>query len=485
MQKLIGFAPDVDTTQPGVVVDCENFIPYEKGMKACPSLTTPSSVPALAAACSGIVVATKLDDSRRVIAGTATKLYELSSGSWSDVSRAGNYTGGSDTRWSFAQFGDATLASTLSDTIQRSTGSAFADIATAPKAKIIFSVGAFVMALNTIDGTYGTSPDRWWCCASFDETSWTPSSTTLAATGRLVSSPGKLTAGLRLGEYAVAYKEKSIYLGQFVGAPSVWDWRQVQGGEAGCVGQDALCDIGGAHFFVGHDNFWMFSGSTPSPLATGVIRQWFFDNSNPSYLYKTQCVFDRQTQTVWVFYPSRNSTTLDSAIVYHLATKQWGKVSQSIESAVVYVAAGVTIDGLTAYGTTIDDLSGYTFDSPMWNAGAKTLSVVNTSHQLQSFSGVAGNSSFTSGDVGDDDSYSCLRKIRIRFDPGYKPSTANCTTFTKPTDGDALTQRATGTLADGKFDVLQSGRWHRAKIDFSGDVRVLAVDAELVKEGQA
>ncbi|MDE2102842.1 MAG: hypothetical protein KGL39_36700, partial [Patescibacteria group bacterium] len=173
MDKLQGFTPDADTTQPGILTDCTNFIPYEKGMKGAPSLVTPSSVPALAAACNGSAIVTKLDDSRRVFAGTTTALYELSGGSWTAVTRGtGAYTGGSDTRWSFAQFGDATLAADLTDTIQRSNGSgAFADIATAPKAKIIFSVGAFVMALNTVDGTYGTSPDRWWCCASSDDTS--------------------------------------------------------------------------------------------------------------------------------------------------------------------------------------------------------------------------------------------------------------------------------------------------------------------------
>jgi len=94
MDKLLGFSPDLDPTTPGVVTACVNFIPYEAGMAGAPSASTPTSTPALAAACVGGVVITKLDDTRRIIAGTATKLYELSGGSWTDVSRAGNYTGG-------------------------------------------------------------------------------------------------------------------------------------------------------------------------------------------------------------------------------------------------------------------------------------------------------------------------------------------------------------------------------------------------------
>ena len=77
MQALAGFSPDSDPTLPGVLTDCTNFIPYETGMMGAPSAVTVSSVPALAAACIGSVVAVKLDATRRTFAGTATKLYEL------------------------------------------------------------------------------------------------------------------------------------------------------------------------------------------------------------------------------------------------------------------------------------------------------------------------------------------------------------------------------------------------------------------------
>jgi len=483
MDKLLGFLPDVDKTTPGAIIDCTNLIPYENGMKGAPTGTTPSSTPALGAACIGAAVVEKLDATRRIFAGTTTALFELVAGSWTDQTRVGAYTGGNDTRWSYAQFGDTTLASNLADTMQRSTTGAFADIATAPKAKIIFSVGSFVMALNTIDGTYGTSPDRWWCCASYDETSWTPSVTTLATTGRLVSMPGQLVAGGRLGDYAVAYKEKSIYLGQMVGAPNVWDWILVPGGEAGCVGLEAWCDIGGAHFFLGQDNFWVFDGSRPVPVGNGEIRQWFVDNSNPSYRYKTKCVFDRQNSVVWVFYCSTSSTTNDAAIVYHVGTKQWGSVDIDIEAALNYISAGTTIDGLTDLSATIDGLSGYSFDSQYWLSGGRALSAFNTSHQLQLLTGDSSTSSFTTWDNGDDDRYSLLSKIRVRFAPGYAPTAATVEVFGKATEGAGLTTGPTGTLSDGKFDVLQSARFHRCTVSMTGPNRVIGFGMDLKPQG--
>jgi hypothetical protein len=480
MIPLMGFAPDADVTTPGVLSSCSNMIPYLNGMEGAPEPVTPAATPVLDAACIGAAVVSKLDDTRRIIAGTATKLYELVSGSWSDVSRVAPYTGGVDTRWAITQFGDATLCANRADVIQRSTGAAFADIATAPKAEILFTVGAFVMALNLNDGS--EKPDGWQCCAAFDDTSWTPSLATQATAGRLVATAGRLTAGMRLGEYAIAYKQRSIYLGQYVGAPTVWNWIQVPGGDAGCVGKEAICDIGGAHFFVGDDNLWIFDGTRPIPVADGYVRQYFFDNSNPSYRYKTICVFDRQKNLVWVFYPSLGATSPDSAIVYHITAKKWGVADRSIEAALNYVSGGIAIDGLSSISPTIDGLSSYSFDSQFWLAGGKSLSIFNTSHQLQSMTGVSVASSMATGEVGDDYGVSALNQIRLRY--AMAPTSASVQTFIQQNSGVGFTASAMGAVLDGKFDLRQSARWHKATFSFIGPVKVTHMDAALTSAGR-
>ncbi|TFH81807.1 hypothetical protein [Pseudomonas kribbensis] len=480
MIPLTGFAPDADVTTPGLISGCSNLIPYRNGMEGAPEPATPASTPALAAACIGAAVVTKLDDTRRIIAGTTTKLYELSAGSWTDIGRVAAYNGGIDTRWSITQFGDATLCANRADVIQRSTGASFADVATAPKAEILFSVGAFVMALNTNDGS--EKPDGWHCCAAFDDTSWTPSIATQATSGRLVATAGKLTAGMRLGEYAIAYKMKSMYLGQYVGAPTVWNWIQVPGGEAGCVGKEAICDIGGAHFFVGDDNIWIYDGTRPVPVADGFVRQFFFDNSNPSYRYKTICVFDRQKNLVWVFYPSLDATSPNSALVYHVTARKWGVANRSIEAALNYISGGVTIDGLSSISPTIDGLSSYSFDSQFWLAGGKSLSIFNTSHQLQAMTGTSTASSMTTGEVGDDDAVMALNKIRLRY--ARAPQSASVQTFVQMNSGVGFTAGDSGSVLDGKFDVRQSARWHKATFTFTGPVRVTHMDADITPAGR-
>jgi hypothetical protein len=54
------------------------------------------------------------------------------------------------------------------------------------------------------------------------------------------------------------------------------------------------------------------------------------------------------------------------------------------------------------------------------------------------------------------------------------------------TEGAALTTVNTGvSINDGKFDVLQEGRFHRATFNFTGDVRILGVGAVLRPMGNA
>ncbi|APW37654.1 hypothetical protein RD110_11000 [Rhodoferax koreense] len=461
---------------PGIFLDCANVVPYESGFQGAP---TPVAVAAaaLAAECRGAIVATKLDGTRRVFAGTQTKLYELTGSTWTDRS-AGTYTGSSESRWSFCQFGDTTVASNLTDAMQSSASGAFTAIATAPKAKIVVSASSnFVIAFNTNDVTYGASPDRWWCCAQSDQTNWTPNVANSANTGRLVAIEGPIQAAMTLGDYVVAYKARGIFIGSFAGAPVVWQWNLVPGGEAGAVGQDAVCDIGGAHFIVSNDNFWLFDGTRPQPIGTGVVRKWFLDNSSPSYRNRTKASYDKQNNLVRVSFPSlASSGACDTCLVYHVVAKKWGRADTTLEAPLNYISPGVTIDGLDAYASTIDTLPNIPVDSQYWLSGGQVSAYFNTSHQLVSLNGITQASSFTTGDMGDDDAVTILDRFRVRY--VNRPTTAIASGSFKFNEGDALVAGPSGAINDGKFDIRQTGRFHRIRVDMTGPHKETAFDGK-------
>jgi hypothetical protein len=477
---LLGFLPDAEVTEPGVLVDCVNFIPTLRGMAGGPSAQV--AVPglaALAAACRGAAVLVDTAGARRNFAGTQTKLYELVSTSWTDRSRAGNYTGSTESRWSFTQFGNLALAADGVAVIQSSASGAFADTATAPVAKIVISAKDFVLAFDTSDGTFGVRRDAWWCSAFQNGSLWTPSVATQATTGRLVGVPGPITAAAMLGAYAVAYKERGAYLGQYVGPPAAWQWDAVPS-EFGCVGQEAVCDIGGAHFVVGPDDIWLFDGTRPRSLGEGTVKEWFYRDLSPTYRSRVICAYDRASARVWVFYPSVASTgSLDSALVFGIAKGRWGRANRTIEAVFRFVAPGVTMDTLDSVGATFDTLPMVPFDSPTWNAAATSLAIFDSGHNLRALTGTSEASQMTTGDLGEDWGASFVNRVALRFIK--EPTTSSAVGATRETQGGPLTTRSNSQIRDDNaYDVAQDGRWHAFTFDFTGDVECsgLLLDAQ-------
>lgn len=328
-----GFAPDGSMLDPSALSAAVDVIPSERGMRYAPTGQAISGVGALAAACKGAFSGRKLDGSVRTFAGTATKLYELVGTSWTDRSAGGgSYTTG--TRWSFAQFGDITLASNDADNIQQTSSGAFAAIANAPKARIVITVPNFAVAFNTQDGSsstaFGDSPDRWWCSAYQAATDWAINATNQCVSERLIGSGGEITAAAPFGTGWVAYKARDIFHAFYSGDAAVFTTQRVPG-NWGCVGPDALADIGNAHFVVGPDDIYIYDGARPVSVASGKLRNWLFavpssDSMDPTAAHLTTVRFDRSRGLVWVFYPVFNGggTVCKQALVYHIASGRWG-----------------------------------------------------------------------------------------------------------------------------------------------------------------
>ena len=59
------------------------------------------------------------------------------------------------------------------------------------------------------------------------------------------------------------------------------------------------------------------------------------------------------------------------------------------------------------------------------------------------------------------------------------------TNYYKVDAGDVVTLGDTTDADDGKFDVLQSARWHRVKFDWTGAVEVSGMNADMQPEGEA
>lgn len=483
MIPFTGFAPDLDPSTEGVITECTNVIPTLRGMAGAPTQLD-AGIDALSADCRGAAVLTRLDNQRRVFAGTQTKMYELSTTSYVDQSRVGDYTGSTENRWRFAQFGNASLACNQTEKIQVSISGAFADIAQAPAARTIETVSGFVLAFG-LNAAYvgGDQPHAWACSNIYDHVTWTPSAgVNQAAFGYLLDTPGEIVGAKRIGKDVAVYKERSIYVGRYVGPPIIWQFDLVAA-NAGAISQEAIIDTGTAHLFIGRDDFWVFDGSRPRPIGA-PIKEWFFTNSDSAYRYKIRSYFDQFKNIAWWFYPTPGSSgALTHAVAYNLNNERWGKVQIPIQVPLLYQAPETPYDDWPpGPATTFDTIPDYPFDSPAFDTDSSAMAVIGTDRKIKTMTGPCGPAVIITGDMGSDEQYTTMTKITPHFT--LRPEASSVTHFTRAYIGDTLENRGTSELSGNQYDVLASGRQHRFQMDFSGDFELVAIAPQAVPDGE-
>ena len=475
---IAGWMPDADSTIQGVLTDVEDMIPTLTAYAGAPTQAS-SGLAALAAECRGAAAVSLLDDSTVLFAGTQTKLYKAGTTTWEDVSVAGDYTGSTSSRWCFTQQGNVTLACNKVDNSQayvHGSSTDFAAVSGMPKAALVEAVGNFVLIGNYNDGT--DTVDGWGCSALGDYTDWTPSTTTLCTYGRLYDTPGPLTALKRLMDYAVYYKRKSMYLARYVGEPNAWEFSLVSD-IIGAVSQESVVRVGTVHYFLGDENFYSYDTNTVSPIGE-PIREWFNTNCNNARRTSVVAVNDKVRGLIYWYFPIGTSTTLNAYVVYNYRNGKWGKGTQSVETALQYVAAGYSYDDLDTRYTTYDAYPSVPYDE-LSPAGKTAIpAVFDTSHALKLLNGLTTSCSLTTGDFGQDGGITLLSRVRPRY---TVTGTGTMTTYHRDGLGETMTTGATtsGTL---KFDTLRSARWHRFKLSFTGPVELSGADVTLQAEGE-
>lgn len=480
---LKGYAPDADPTIEGVLTNCNQFIPTIRGFRAAPSaITTGQSV--LAGTCQGASILEKLDRTTRFFAAAPTKVYEASSTNWIDVSGT-TYAPASDVRYRFAQFGDVSLVATKSNRIHASSASGtFVGLA-APSAAIIETVNNFVFAFDTNEALFGDCTNRWFCSALGSYTDWVPSIVTQCASGTLTGAPGKILAGRRFGDNIIAYKQNSMYIGQYVGSPTIWSFTQIPG-EVGALCQEVVVNIGTPeqpkHIFMGSDNFYSYDGSRPVPIGNNLREKVFNEELFRTYSYLSLSLHDRQKGNVYFFYCSSNTLTPDKCVVYNYRTGLWGRDDRTIEMVVDYIAGGTTYDGLGSSYVTYDSMPSLSYDALFATAGTSVPSLFTTTHSLYSLTGAATTSTFTTGDYGDTQMMSCLSRVIPRFITA--PASGTMINYYRNASGDSLnTDMTTPMDSNSRFDVIREARWHRSRFDLTGPMELAVIDARFTGGG--
>jgi hypothetical protein len=496
---LLGYAPDADPTTPGVLVDCDLLIPTLKGFKALPGDSN-AGITAGPSAVASMFTMRNLDGTNRILAGTegsasakTASLYDVNASGWTNRDGAGGpYTATGSMRWSFATYGEQVLAAQKGTGLLKSTAPStdFTAVAGAPQASIVISVLDFLMAFNTTEGTYGDSPNRWWCCAAGNIDSWTADVATQATTGLLTDGDGGIVAAGRVGSNVVAFKPHYAYLGQYVGAPQVWSWVRIPGDGIGAWSHHSLVDVEGLGvLWPGRDNFYLFDGTRAVALENDVAETFLAD-LDISQAQSMVGYHDRSGWRVYWWYPSNSGGagdgTLDRVVVFNYRSKKWGFGAKTVAYPFEYLEPGITYDDLGSFYATWDDLPVSPYDNAFKTAGTHAPGFVGTNNIIYKMEGEGNNCSYKTGFAGQDGLIMHSKRFRPRF--MTKPSTGEMTHLYADNVGDATasvrTAVAARALVDGAFDSVFAARWHQVEHRYTGSMEITGLDVEMEPDSE-
>lgn len=450
------WAPDKDPSwavNPGVLTEVSNLVPTSRGTLAnyaCTSgeqfLRVPSGALANTRPRSAAVVkqaSTTSGQRARMIIGTAAAgggsyLLEAIPGTGiSDVSRAAGGPYGA-AEFQFCGFGDTVIATCSpggsnrpSELPQSSAtiGGAFANLAGATIMGGCCTVnnGHLVIA-NVYDGAtwYG---DGWACSGLQNLGSWVANLaaaanlSTGANWGRMLDRPGQVRNLVNMRDRIIAYKADAMFMGTRTGNPLTWSWNLCADG----VGQsngNGVAVVKGIHYFLHRTGAYAFDGSSVTPIGEGWVNTFLANKLQQQSAFDVTlgpraCVDEQGNRIFWFITTNEAQQFSDGdfncALVYNYVTRQWGWIDATW-------ADNVNTD--SGFGCPV---RASREDLMLWDSVAQMYPGIFT---VGSLAGVISlrvpvigrgslrsqtTSSFTTGDVGDDDSVTLLTAVKPRL----------------------------------------------------------------------
>ena len=364
-----------------------NVIPAEESYQPLQALSP--STNALTARAQGAAWFRCPDGTQKTFAGDATKLYLLSSGTFSDVSRTvgGAYATGADQNWRFEQFGSLAIATNGVDAIQKfdlSAGTNWTALGgTPPAAKYMAAVADFLVLANI-----ATKPMRiQWSSINNAEGGWTAPDPATQSDFNDEPDGGEIR-GIVGGEYGLIFQESAIRRMTYESSPIVFRIDKIAK-DLGCTAPNSLAGYSDLAIFWHQSGFHMIRGGQQvTPIGRGKVDQTFAKEFDQTNHFRSSAAFDPARGLYMFVYPANgNNGTPNRALIYNVRTDRWSRASFSCELIFSGISQqGYTLEQLDPFGT-LDTLP-FSLDSSYWTGNSALLLFgFDTTHKAGAFAG--------------------------------------------------------------------------------------------------
>ena len=233
------------------------------------------------------------------------------------------------TTWSIDNWGEYLVACSTADgrLLEWQLGSSAdaAAISNAPTANLglIVTEERFIFAL----GAQGNPRKVQWCDQE-NNTVWSPLATNQAGSLELQTS-GQIQTAIRTRGQTLIITDVDAHTARYIGPPYVYGFERV-GTSCGIISRKAAADVDMGVFWMGNGGFFRFDGNVVSEIPCDV-HDYVFADINTSQKSKTWAWTNGQYGEIWWFYPSSNSTEIDSYVAFDTKENHWllGRLSRT------------------------------------------------------------------------------------------------------------------------------------------------------------
>lgn len=153
---------------------------------------------------------------------------------------------------------------------------------------------------------------------------WTAAATNSAGSFDLIDSPDWATGLHQFGDDLIAYFENRIVPITWIGGNDVFARRRAVT-DTGLVSHYALASFSDAHYGMGKDFFWKYTGGSHVDDSIGdAIRERVYGSFNQNLRRLVRCMVYRDTfEIIWCYPDGSATVSANQAVVYNWKENEW------------------------------------------------------------------------------------------------------------------------------------------------------------------
>lgn len=152
-----------------------------------------------------------------------------------------------------------------------------------------------------------------------DYTAWTPATTNTAGDKRL-DGGNEIMSALRVGKEILIFTDRGVWGMYFIGGADVFGFQQLSDSH-GLIGPNARVEYGGAAYWMGRDDFFMYDGAVRRMQCE--VHNYVFDDINRTQGFKFHASRNERYGEITWFYCSRTSLEIDRYVTANVEEGTW------------------------------------------------------------------------------------------------------------------------------------------------------------------